>query len=72
MQKKKTLETTVLFHTTLSGVSTPGQSEAGSEDNEGVLCISRISSITGTSLSDYLVSYPGHLFGAGSYPYEEM
>ena len=32
----------------------------GSNGNEGVLRISQSSSITGTSPSDFLVSYPGH------------
>ena len=41
----------------------PIHSELRSDDNEGVFCISQISSITGTSPSDYLVSYPGHWFG---------
>ena len=45
---------------TLLGATTPGQSRLGNADNEGVLCISKSSSITGTSLSDCLVSYPGH------------
>ena len=46
---------------TLSGATTPGQSGPGSDDNKGVLCIPQSSSITGTSPSDYLVSYLGHL-----------
>ena len=45
----------------LSGATTPGQSGPGSDDNEGVLCIPQSPSITGTSPSDCLVSYPGHL-----------
>ena len=36
-----------------------GQSGRGSDGNEGVLCIPQNSSITGTSASDCLVSYPG-------------
>ena len=44
----------------LSGATTPGQSEPGSDGNEGVLRTSQSSSITGTSPSDCLVSYPGH------------
>ena len=32
----------------LYGSITPGQSEPGSDGNEGVLCISQYSSITGT------------------------
>ena len=35
----------------------------GCNDNEGVLRIPQSSSITGTSLSDCLVSYPGLLWG---------
>ena len=41
----------------LSGASTPGQNEPGSDGNEEVLHILQSSSITGTSPSDYLVSY---------------
>ena len=40
----------------LSGATTPGQSEPGSDGNEGVLCIPQISSISGTYPSDYLVA----------------
>ena len=65
---------TVLFQTmqfssiwpidkTLSGATTPGQSGLGSHGNVGVLCILQSSSITRTSPSDCLVSYPGHLRG---------
>ena len=54
---------------TLSGATTPGQSRPGSDGNEGVLHIPESSSITGTSASDCLVSYPGHSLGRGqSYP----
>ena len=45
---------------TLSGATTPSQSEPGSDGNEGVIHIHQSSSITGTSPSDGLVSYPGH------------
>ena len=45
---------------TLSGITTPGQSGPRSNSNEGVLRISRSSSISGTSASDCLVSYQGH------------
>ena len=38
-----------------------GQSEPGSNSNEGVICIPRIPCITGTSTSDCLESYLGHL-----------
>ena len=42
---------------TLSAVTTLGQSEVGSNGNEGVL------RIPGTSPSDCLMSYPGYLLG---------
>ena len=51
----------------LSGAITPGQSGPGSNGNEGVLCITQHSSITGTSSLDFLVSYPGQSLAAGSY-----
>ena len=47
---------------TLSGTATPDQSGPGNDSNKGVLHIPQRSSITGTSPSDILVSYPGHLF----------
>ena len=47
----------------LSDATTPGQSGPGSNGNEGVLRIAQISSITGTSPSVCLVSYPGHSLG---------
>ena len=50
---------------TLSGATTPSQSEPGSDGNEGVLCIPQSSSITGTLPSDCLVSYLGHSLGGG-------
>ena len=37
---------------TLSGATTPGQSEPESDDNEKVLCIPQSSCITGASPSD--------------------
>ena len=43
---------------TLSGATTLGQSEPGHIGNEGVLWIPQSSSITETSPSDCLVSYP--------------
>ena len=49
----------------LLDATTPGQSGSGSDGNEGVLCIPQSSSITGTSPSDCLVSYPGHSLGVG-------
>ena len=45
---------------TLSGATTPSQSEPGSDGNEGVLRIPHSSRITGASPSDCLVSYLGH------------
>ena len=41
--------------------TTPGQSGPASDGNKGVFRIPQSSSITGTSPSDCLVSYPGHL-----------
>ena len=53
---------------TLLGAYTPGQSGPRSDGNEGVVRISRNSSITRTSPSHCLVSYAGHSFvGGGSY-----
>ena len=52
----------------LSGATTPAQSGAGSNGNEGMLHIPQSSSLTGTSLSDCLVSYPGHLLWGGLTP----
>ena len=43
----------------LSGATTPDQSGPGSDSNEGVLHIPQSSSITGASLSDGLMTYPG-------------
>ena len=37
--------------------------DLGSDGNEGMLHIPQNSSITGTSASDYLMSYPGHSLG---------
>ena len=48
-----------------------GLSGPGSNGNEGVLHIPKGSCITGTSLSDCLVSYLGHSLG-GSYPSAEV
>ena len=47
----------------LSGATTPGQSGPGSNGNKEGLCFPQSSSITGTSPSDSLVSYPGHSLG---------
>ena len=55
----------------LIGATIPVQSGPGSNDNEEVLRILQSSSITGTSPSDCLVSYPGHSFGV-SYPSSEV
>ena len=57
---------------TLSGATTPNQSEPGSNGNEGTLHIPQSSSITRASLSDCLVSYPGHSLRGGSYTSVEM
>ena len=55
-----------------SGAITLGQKEPRSDGNEGVLGIPQSSSNIGTSPSDFLMSYPEHLFGEGSYPSAEM
>ena len=49
----------------------PGQSGPGSNGNEWVLHIPQKPSITGTSPSECLVSYPGNSLG-GSYPSAEL
>ena len=54
-----------------SGATIPGQSESGSDGNEGVLRIAQNSSITGTSPSDCLESYLGYSLGK-SYPSVEV
>ena len=54
----------------LSSATTTGQSRPGSDGNKGVLRIPQSSYITGTSSSDCLVSYPGHMLGE-SYPSAE-
>ena len=56
---------------TLSGATTPGQSGPGSDRNEEVFSIHLSFRITGASLSDCLVSYPGHLLW-GILPSTEM
>ena len=57
---------------TLSSATIPGQSEPGSDGNEEVLRITQSSSITGSLLSDCLVSYLEHsLVGGASYPSAE-
>ena len=45
---------------TLSGATTPTQSGPESQSNEGVLHVPQISSITGVSPPDGVMSYPGH------------
>ena len=55
----------------LSGAGTLGQSEPGSNGNEGVLHIPQISK-AGTLPSDCLMSYPGHSLvgvGVGVWPF---
>ena len=55
------------------GTTTPSQSGPGSNGNEGVLRIPQSLSITGTSPSDCLVSYPRHTWGEeSSYPSAEV
>ena len=50
---------------TLSGATTPGKSESGSDGNEEIQCIPQSSSITGATSSDCLMHYPGHSLGGG-------
>ena len=57
---------------TLSVATTPGQCGPGSDGNEATLRIPQSSSITGTSPSGCLDSYPGNLLERGSYPSAEM
>ena len=59
-------------HRNLSGATILGQSSPGSNGSEGVLRIPQSSSITGTSPSDCLVSYPGLSLGRGFYPTAEI
>ena len=51
---------------TLSGATTLWQSGTGINGNVKVLQIPQNYSITGTSLSDCLVSYPGHSLGVSA------
>ena len=53
---------------TLSGLTTPGQSVPWSNGNEEVLRILQMSSITGTLPSNCLVSFSGILIGGGLTP----
>ena len=55
---------------TPSGATTPGLSGCESNGNEGVFYTPQSSSIAEASLSDCLVSYPGH--SEASYPLAEM
>ena len=55
----------------ISSATTLGLSGPGSNGNERVFHIPQCSSNTGTSPSDYLVSYPRHSLGRGSYPAAE-
>ena len=67
------LNSSILFHGTLIGTTTPDQSRPESNGCEEVLRIPQCSSITGTSPSDCLVSYPEHsLVGWGFYPSAEL
>ena len=49
---------------TLSSATTQGQSRPGSDGNEGVLCITQSSNITGASPLYYLMSYSGYSLGS--------
>ena len=55
----------------LSGATILSQSRPGNKGNEEVLCIPDSSSISRTSPSNCLVSYPGHLLEV-SYPSVEV
>ena len=55
---------------TLSGATTPGESDPESDGTEGVLRIPQSSNIIGASPTDCLVSYLGHSLGE-SYPSAE-
>ena len=52
---------------TLSSATMPSHRWLGSDGTEGVLCIPQSSNITGTSPSDCLVSYRGHLLGVSNF-----
>ena len=54
-----------LIDRTLSGATTLGQSEPGSNGHEGIFRIPQSFCIIGSSPSDCLVSYPGILLGVG-------
>ena len=57
---------------TMSGATNLSQIWPGRKGNEGVLCISQKSRITGASPSDCLALYPGHSFWERSYASVEM
>ena len=57
---------------TVSDATTQGQSELGSNDNEGVLRIPRSTSITGTSQSKCFISCPGKTLLWWGYQTAEM
>ena len=52
----------------LSGATSAGHNGPESNGNKGILRIPQSSSITGTTPSDCLVSYPGHSLGVESCP----
>ena len=52
-----------LIDRALSGATIPGQSRPGSNGNGAVLCIPKSASLTGSTSSDCLVSYPEHSLG---------
>ena len=60
-----------VLYRNLSSATTSGQSEPGSDGDEGVLRIFQSSSITEASPSDCLMSYPGYSLGGESYLYAE-
>ena len=71
MQKTVRNHGLVLFNPLISSATTLGQSGPGSDSNKRVLRIPQSSSITGSSSSACLVSYPGHSLGVRSYPTAE-
>ena len=58
-EKKDAVSSIYPIDRALSGANIPGENEPDN-GNEGVFRIPQSSSITGTSASDYLVSYTGH------------
>ena len=67
-QFNQTIHFSISMPLVLSGATTPDQSGPGNDGNKGVLCNPQNSSITGTSPSDCLVSYPGRSLGWGLTP----